>query len=411
MKKNIVTLLSASGISQLLPLLATPILTRLYSPDDYGQFAIFMFMSSFLLILSTGRYEQGIIEPKSEKEATRLFFVSVINCFIFMLISSALLVFIWSWRKTIFAIDYDVEMISLLGIYTVLSGVNLSLSQLYIRRGQFKVLASTRVLYAAITVSSQILYSYFYIFNYGMIYGVCSGLLVSIVYALYLSRKKSSFQCGINFYVFKEVLIKFRRYPLYILPSHLLNNAASQVPVSVIGSVYGSAALGHYSLVNRILRAPSGMMASAFGEVFKKEASEEYRKKGQCHNLYLKYIKWLSLLSILPFLVIFFFGEILFGVVFGEEWQVAGTYASVLSPIFYFQFISSPLSSLFIISKNQRLDLIWQCIFIILVISSLTFSVYLNFDILYTLMAISTASSTAYILNIIMSFMISKGEL
>ena len=70
--KNVVTLMTGTTIAQILPVALTPILTRIFSPEEFGAFAFFASIISFLLVFSSGRYEQAIVLPKTDKEAINI---------------------------------------------------------------------------------------------------------------------------------------------------------------------------------------------------------------------------------------------------------------------------------------------------------------------------------------------------
>ena len=70
--KNVLTLMTGTTIAQIIPLLLTPVLSRLLSPEEFGLFAFFLSFVTFFLVISTGRYELAILLPKEDKKAINL---------------------------------------------------------------------------------------------------------------------------------------------------------------------------------------------------------------------------------------------------------------------------------------------------------------------------------------------------
>ena len=74
--RNLLTLGFGTIIAQLIPILASPLLTRLYSPDEFGLFANFLGILSILLVFYTGKFDLAVILPKQDNEAINIAFLS-----------------------------------------------------------------------------------------------------------------------------------------------------------------------------------------------------------------------------------------------------------------------------------------------------------------------------------------------
>ena len=71
--RNILTLMTGTAIAQAIPIAISPILTRLYSPEDFGVFALYMGVVSIGGILATGRYEMSVMLPKKDSDAMKIY--------------------------------------------------------------------------------------------------------------------------------------------------------------------------------------------------------------------------------------------------------------------------------------------------------------------------------------------------
>ena len=85
--KNTLSLISGSIVSQAIPAALAPILTRIYTPEDYGLFAIYASLTALFTTIATAKYDAAILIPKSDKEAINIMMISVIMTFIISLFS------------------------------------------------------------------------------------------------------------------------------------------------------------------------------------------------------------------------------------------------------------------------------------------------------------------------------------
>ena len=84
--RDVLTLIAGTGIANLIPIIIIPILTRLWSPNDFGLFALYMAIVGILATLSTGRVDLALILPKKNKDAVGLLIISLVYLIIFVLL-------------------------------------------------------------------------------------------------------------------------------------------------------------------------------------------------------------------------------------------------------------------------------------------------------------------------------------
>ena len=75
--KKIAILVTGTLVAQLITILLTPLLSRIYSPSDFGLFAIFFSTTGILSSIIGGRYEIAIVQPKKMSESMTLAFISL----------------------------------------------------------------------------------------------------------------------------------------------------------------------------------------------------------------------------------------------------------------------------------------------------------------------------------------------
>ena len=94
-KRNVMTLMGGSALAQVIPLIATPFLTRMYSPEQFGALAVLLAIANPLSLLVCGRYEMTVVLPKEDREARPLVQASL---FVALLVTALLGALIWTFR-------------------------------------------------------------------------------------------------------------------------------------------------------------------------------------------------------------------------------------------------------------------------------------------------------------------------
>ena len=369
---------------------------------------MFVAIVSVLLIVATGQYELAITLPKKEKNVTGLVYLTWSISFI----TSALVFVLLLIFKDIFLSSFKFINYSLVIYFIPIAILTYSLYQpvyyLGIRNKMFKFLAISSVLNIISTLFFQIAFSFTPLKAYGLMFGYfLSTVLVFIFLLLQLSRKKLINFPGLSF--LRDNALRYRNFPLFNLPSLIINVLANQLPNVFLNNFFSAAITGHYSLTNRVLGSPSVLISKSILDVFKERASRDYRKTGSCRDIFMKTLKALFLLAIVPFGLLFLLSPIIIPFIFGSQWVTAGKFAQILTIMFFARFIVSPLSYVFIIAEKQRFNLLLQSFILLSTLISFSFGYYYKnaylflivFTLLYTLM---------YIIVLVYSYKFAKNE-
>lgn len=404
--KNVLTIMTGNGIAQIIPILISPVLSRIYSPKDFGIFGLYLSISSLLSIIATGRYEMAIMLPKKQNEVNAivkliLIILSFVTCFtIFVIIA---------YSDKIAMLFNNIELskyLFLLPISVVLISLTQLMNYILIRDNKFKLLAKNTVLNVISNYSAQLGIGIFKGSPIGLIIGRIFGFLVAILSVVKGGHLKHIFSLrGITT---KKVMIKYRNFPMFDLPSTLLNTFAIQMPIIAFSKYFTMSITGHYSFMNRIFQMPINLLSRSVLDVFKQRATSDYNSYGNCHAIYIKTLKSLVIMCILPMLILMTCAPLLFRILFGPEWTTAGEYAQILTPMMMLKFIVSPLSYVFYIVQKQKYDLYGQIAFLITSLLSIIVGVYFN-NIKILLILYSATSICIYSFYLILSYFYSKG--
>lgn len=373
--KNVLTLMTGTSLAQAIPIAMSPILTRLYSPDDFGVFASYSAILAIISSVSTARYELAIMIPDKEEAALA---IVKIGFFIALALSLTSFWVIHFFHSTILkALDNEAlgPWLYVLPIGILLTGTYQVLNYWVNRQKGFRPLALSRVSQSGSNAGVSVGAGWLEFGVGGLVFG---GLFGRFSACLMLLRRFLIDLKSMNLSVSRELIWQqlkdHRKFPLYDVPTVLTNLTANQAPNILLSTLFGPAFSGFYYLTQRILQVPITLISTSVLDVFKEEAARNYRKQGEAKQVYLKTLKSLSLMAIIPSILLFIFAVPLFRFVFGDEWSVAGEFAQILIPALAFRFVANPLSFMLYIAEFQRVNLFLMVLLLASILSSLYFS-------------------------------------
>jgi O-antigen/teichoic acid export membrane protein len=65
--KNVLTIAGGTGFAQVISIFTAPIITRIYTPEDYGILGIYMMFTGIIGTISTLKLANAIIVEKDDK--------------------------------------------------------------------------------------------------------------------------------------------------------------------------------------------------------------------------------------------------------------------------------------------------------------------------------------------------------
>jgi len=345
---NVLKLVTGTTFAQVIIVLASPLLTRLYGPETFGFLAIFTSITSILGVIACMRYELAIMLPRTDEEAANLLGL----CLLCVAVVSGLTV-----PALYFGDDALLSLLRAPGLtpYLILippvvfiSGVFLALSYWNSRTKRFGRLSVAQVTSSLATTGTQLGVGFAGHATGGSLIGAkIVGLSVSAgVLGGQIWKNDHGLLCrSISWRGMLDGLKRYKRFPLIDCTSALLNTISWQLPVLLLTVFFSPTVVGYYSLGFMVLQMPMSLIGGAIAQVFFQRASEAHYQGTLAplvENTFLVLLK----LSVLPMLLLTIIGEEIFLVAFGVAWGEAGIYTQLLSIWTIFWFISSPLSTL-----------------------------------------------------------------
>jgi len=398
--RNVLILMTGTAVAQAIPIAISPILTRIYTPEEFGLFALFFALLSILSVLANARYESTVMLPKKEDDALHLFALGIIiNSMVSVIV---LLVVVFFNKPITEALGNDEISIWLyfMPIALFFTGLFNILTSMNNRQKNYKDIASATITKSIVMAVVQL--------SIGLLKSGASGLISGQILAQFFANVKLFKNVvkdkNVIFSIKRLKIIalarKYKKFPIFSLPSAFANVLSGHLSNILISSFYSIATLGFYSLVQRVLGIPSALIGKSIGQVYYEEGTRERKRSGSAINTFETTFKKLIIIAFPSFLLLFFIVEELFAFVFGEEWRVAGKYAQIVVPLFGISFVVSSLSSTYDMFEQLKVELVWQIVLLVGSVTIVTLSSFMEIEFENLLITLSAYISIMQLVSL-----------
>lgn len=402
--RDTLTLTMGTTLAQAIPIAISPILTRLFTPADYGVFALYGAIVGLLSVAATGRYELAIMLPDSDADADGLVMLSaMIACGLGLVLLLVMVLF----HGQILALLGHPEIggwLYVMPLSVAAVGIYSALNYWLNRHAKYRIMSMNRALQSALSGGAQLLAGTARVGAGGLIGGALVGQIVTTLQlairfwnAPHPGRRRELVGRA------KVLAIRYRNHPLHLLPGQWIGAAAYQIPVLAISGLFGIAATGHYSLANRLLVLPTQLVANAMGDVFRQQASEAYRRHESFRGLYLRTLAYSTAFAILPTIIILIIAPDLFAFVFGEPWRIAGEFTRILVISSFFEFVSTPVDKTALIVGATRYIALWHIGRFVALGTAALVGWYFRLRVEQVLALLATANALAFVVDMIIT--------
>ena len=392
--RSVSVLAGGTAAGQIIVVAASPILTRLYSPEDFGLLAVYAGLLGIMGVIASLRYQLAIPLPESDEEAAS---VAVLSLFVVlgMTAVSAIIVGFWGAPITRALNTPALEpYLWLLPLGLLLTGVYQVFSYWAIRTRAFPAIARTKLTQAISMVGVQ--FGAYMLGPLALLLGQITGQAAGTfsLGVLAIRRKWAAFR-GVRFVDIRWAVMRYRRFPIYSSWDGLFNKAGTELPAILFAALFSPAVAGLYLLANRVVAVPMRLLGKSIADVFFSGATNAYRK-GDLAALVSSTHSGLAQIAFPPALLLLLTGPDLFSFIFGEPWRQAGEIAQWLAPFLYVQFVTSPLSTIYCVVEKQAQASLFHAGLLIVRISALVIGA-MQQDVLLAVALFSLGSAICWI--------------
>lgn len=355
--RNLAHLSGATTAGGVIAIAASPLITRLYSPAQFGVLGVFATTLSLVMVVASLRYDLAIPYPREDREAASVLVLSLLTIVATSSVCAILISMGVTSRVPTLESTLSGGLIWWLPIGMWSSATYAALSIWMIRRRDFAIIGTTKITQGALQVGSQIVLGIARVGTSGLIVGQIVGSSGGLVRLLRKIRQRDP-------HIFDNIsrsrLIAtaraYSRFPLYSAPAVLLDSATGAMPLFFIAAQFGPAAAGLYTLVQRVITMPFALLTVNLGQVLFGDLAELRRSNpASLMTMFRRRVLQVALLGLILIVPLLFIVPLLVPRIFGERWSAASSYFLILSPMIYAGFISSPFG--FVIDVLRRQDL------------------------------------------------------
>ena len=350
--KSVLVLISGTVMAQAIGYLISPFLTRIYTAEQMGELGMYMRVVGFVSALATARFELALPLPKSENHSFLLYQLSVKIAKIVVLALAVLLLGF-----------YFVKPLGLndlvFGVLTIISTVFVVYINLgtnwAIRKSQFKKISQQRIVNSLTANGLKWLFGIFSMGSFGLMLATLVGFMLS---SFGFVREYFTLQSTLKENYSKKktrlLALEYKQFPMVNLPHVLVDLGRDLLIAALIAFFFGKDIFGLFNHSYMILKLPMIIVGASIGQVFFNKCSELVQNGNSTYGLMKRTLFILLGLSIVPFSIIFFFGEPLFSFVFSADWAKSGYYSEIMTIWLMMNFMISPLSSLPLVLNRQK---------------------------------------------------------
>lgn len=357
--RNVLTLMGGTAIAQAIPLLASPLLTRLYTPEQFGALALLLALANPISLMVCGRYELTVVLPRDDGHANTLVRLALMLA---LFVSMVLGGIIWSFRE-VFAgwMGGPSAMLPLVlsPLLFLLMGAFQPLNNWLIRKQAFRAMGLNKMVQTSgITLVSLVLGITAY--HHGLMVGYIVGWLAYFVIGAVQVQWKGFRFSSWDLAEMRRAAREYRSFPLYNALPAVLNTATLSVPVFLLAQVFDKEVTGQFNLCRQTILLPVTFLATSFMQAYMQRASHTVAEGLPVLPTLRSGVRALGGLALALVVVLVAAGPWLFGFVFGAQWTVAGEYARILALPIALQLVVVPLTPLLPALGRIRAYSIWQ---------------------------------------------------
>ena len=393
---GILTLFTGTTAAQLVAILLQPFLRRLYTPEEFGAYAVYLSIVSILVTISTLRYEPAIVQPEKKPEAINLFFIA----FYFNLFFSILLFFTTFLFREKLALFLNISQhharwLMFLPASVLMLGTYQAMNYYLIRKKKFGPIALNKGIRRVAEGSVQLGLGSLRI-PAGLVIGDVAGNLANVLSGLWQLQKAKFNATMHSFSMQKKLLKQYADYPAYSLLPMTLNMFCLMIPTVFINIFYSQEVAGYFDLTRLVLIIPSALLTMSVGQVFLQLVSEKKRQGESFFDEFRQLLIVLSLLGLAFAVVLTLFGPQLLGWYAGPPYTESGRFAQVLAWGALARVAVSPLTMVYVGLRKLKAQAVWQIIYF-LMICSLVFVKHL--PVMQFIIILAVLEVVAYIIN------------
>lgn len=350
---------AATGAGQLTILVMLPLLTRLYSPAEFGTYALF---SAFVGVASVGAclcLDLAIVQSRSEKEADELCEACLLSIPLTVIFSGLLLAALIAAGAFGYA-RLPWWGIPLAMVLVALNGVYMASRYRQLREQRYHLLARATLMQSAGRAVAPL--AWFLVFpNWaGLALGELIGRLLGVRGLISsLGLFASGHGAAARISQWWTVVRRENKYTTLLLGTVLIDACASLLISPLLSGYYGAEAAGEYFLVASLLVAPSALIGTAAADVLHARGARMLTESpGQLSAYLARAAALLLVAGCAIYGSVYVLAPYIFPKLFGTKWIYIVQIAQAMTPFMIIAFAASPCSRMLLVLRRTELKVV-----------------------------------------------------
>jgi O-antigen/teichoic acid export membrane protein len=370
---NVSVMLVGTIIGQAASLVLQPILTRMYTPAQFGYLSVYGAVLSIFGVVASLGLEVAIPISLQDDECVNLLALNglVLTC-------TTTLVALFAWLVPTHTLD--VLLVGSLAHYRWLLPIGFAcMGGYYImlgvatRAGSFREIARTRISQGTSGPASQILLGLAGMGTPGLVLGYVlgqsSGTL--LLFSQCVLRQRAWLR-NVSWRGIATVARRYMNFPLVTSWSRVLDNAGGGLVLFLLFSAcYSSDIAGFMYICDRVIGRPLMIVSTSLLQVFTGEAGRAVTQDPVLlRRRFYQVVPRQFLLAAVWVIVVNLIAAWAFPLFFGPRWAAAVPYLRALSVAYLIGAVLHPVSTTLQILEHQVTAAIWQIFRLVLVIAA-----------------------------------------
>ena len=352
MRRAFVTSAVGVGAGQLILFASTPFLTRAYTPQEFGVYAVSFAIAGVLATIAALRYDLAISSSEKPDVSALLTFAL---CLPLVTVPTITVVLLALQHLVAFQLPLDTPALILATASTAIAQGMVLVSWSYCASlGRFRTSSALRIAQPTVFVASA-LFLFDSLIN-AMLLSWAATILLML--GLLVKEKSLSLRGGVF-----ATAAKYRKISAVSTPVTLLDSLTLAIPVIFIGFAFGDDSAGQYSQVQRLLAAPLMLLSMSISPVFMKFGGDAYREKGSILDVVLKIFKIILAISVAYVILITLTGESIIPIIMGDFWKTDLSFLMLCLMPVAIRACVSPLSGIFALVGRIFIGSFWQTLY------------------------------------------------
>ena len=353
--RHVLTLMTGTALAQIVPILARPFMTRyMYDDKQMGLYTAYLSIVAAFVTIGAARYDMAVVMPEKDGDARALVrLCSRISAGLSLVLVVALTLLRHPIANLMRQPDLA-QYLPVVGI-AVLAMTQLSARQYWLNRNQrYKEIARNRMGQSFTATGGQLAlglpkaFAWANFGAWGLVLGHLAGQLFSLTNLTRLTREETAPQEGDSM---RAVAHEYRKMPLVNGPNAIVDTVRLNGINLLTAAHFSVGMLGQFGQAWTLLQLPMSLINGALSQVFYQKLATTPR--GRMLPLIRGTVKRSLAVGFVPFALLWLLSPWFFPIVLGDGWEMSGEIARALVPWLYMNFVTSPISLIFVTTKRQ----------------------------------------------------------